>query len=115
MLNVVVFDAGMQSLYLYGHTDGNWVVWQLEELAAPTGKPAPMLGIKLMRRDNTEHLQWLQYIAMHCDAWLIRISFILGANLNAIQRYYVIFIYLLFISVCTSLSSSGNISCEVMP
>jgi hypothetical protein len=45
-----------------------------------------MLGIKLVW-GNMKHPKWLANIAMHCDAWLIRISFFLGADLGTQARY----------------------------
>jgi hypothetical protein len=66
-----------------------------------------MLGIKLVGRENSKHLKWLQHIATHCDAWLIHISF-LGANLKTTERYHLILIYPFLISVY--LSSNKRIS-----
>ncbi|XP_022680642.1 PHD finger protein ALFIN-LIKE 2 isoform X2 [Setaria italica] len=75
------YNAGTESLYLYGNSDGNWEL-RPPKLLMPPGQPDPrMFGIKLVR-GNMKHPKWLAYIATHCDAWLIRISFFLGANLG---------------------------------
>ncbi|KAL6620128.1 hypothetical protein ACP70R_035267 [Stipagrostis hirtigluma subsp. patula] len=75
---------GMVSMYLYGHTDGSWEVQSLE-LPVSLGLPKPKAGINLAR-DNMKHQEWLEHIAMHCDAWLIRISFFLAAKLEPSER-----------------------------
>ncbi|KAL6631097.1 hypothetical protein ACP70R_028437 [Stipagrostis hirtigluma subsp. patula] len=75
---------GMVSMYLYGHTDGSWEVQSLE-LPMSLGLPKPKAGINLAR-DNMKHQEWLEHIAMHCDAWLIRISFFLAAKLEPSER-----------------------------
>uniref|UniRef100_A0A0A9BKM4 PHD finger protein ALFIN-LIKE n=1 Tax=Arundo donax TaxID=35708 RepID=A0A0A9BKM4_ARUDO len=74
-------DQGMRTQYLYGNTDGSWEVRHSELFVTPR-QPKPMLGVNLAR-GNMKHLEWLQHIAMHCDTWLINISFTLGENLNA--------------------------------
>ncbi|TKW27710.1 hypothetical protein SEVIR_3G275100v4 [Setaria viridis] len=77
-----------ESLYLYGNSDGNWEL-RPPKLLMPPGQPDPrMFGIKLVR-GNMKHPKWLAYIATHCDAWLIRISFFLGANLGTQARQHL--------------------------
>lgn len=79
-----VWLAGTETLYLYGNSDESWELRPLK-LLKPPGQPDPrMLGVKLVRGDM-KHPKWLRHIAMHCDAWLIRISF-LGANLGTQAR-----------------------------
>ncbi|PVH62493.1 hypothetical protein PAHAL_3G308000 [Panicum hallii] len=78
-------NAGSETLYLYGNSDGSWEL-RPPKLLIPPGQPDPrMLGVKLVRGDM-KHPKWLRHIAMHCDAWLIRISFFLGANLGTRAR-----------------------------
>nr|TKW27709.1 hypothetical protein SEVIR_3G275100v2 [Setaria viridis] len=82
------YNAGTESLYLYGNSDGNWEL-RPPKLLMPPGQPDPrMFGIKLVR-GNMKHPKWLAYIATHCDAWLIRISFFLGANLGTQARQHL--------------------------
>jgi hypothetical protein len=78
---------GMEPLCLYGNTDGNWEVLP-PMLFVPSGQPEPKLGINLMR-DKMRRLKWLQHISEHSDAWLIRVSFFLAANVEATERYFV--------------------------
>ncbi|XP_004963826.1 PHD finger protein ALFIN-LIKE 3 [Setaria italica] len=75
----------MESLCLYGNTDGNWEVLPPKLFAPSSGQPEPKLGINLVR-DKMRRLKWLQHISEHSDAWLIRISFFLAANLEARER-----------------------------
>jgi hypothetical protein len=80
-----------ETLYLYGNSDVSWEVRPQKFM--PLGQPEPMmLGIKLVR-GNMKRIKWLRHIAMHCDAWLIRISSFLGANLETRSRYYPISVY----------------------
>ncbi|CAL4907809.1 unnamed protein product [Urochloa decumbens] len=75
-------NAATETLYLYGNSDGSWEL-RPPKLLMPPGQPDPrMLGVKLVR-GNMKHSEWLGLIAVNCDAWLIRISFFLGANLGA--------------------------------
>ncbi|CAN6333330.1 unnamed protein product [Urochloa humidicola] len=78
-------NAATEPLYLYGNSDGSWELRPLK-LLMPPGQPDPrMFGVKLVRGDM-KSTKWLVHIAMHCDAWLIRISFFLGANLGTQER-----------------------------
>ncbi|XP_066364575.1 PHD finger protein ALFIN-LIKE 3-like isoform X2 [Miscanthus floridulus] len=78
-------NQGTETLYLYGNSDGSWEV-RPQKLFMPLGQPEPTtLGIKLVR-GNMKRTKWLRHIAMHCDAWLIRISSFLGANLETRSR-----------------------------
>lgn len=89
MIYFVVWPLGTETLYLYGNSDGSWEV-RPQKLFMPQGQHEPAtLGIKLVRGDM-KRTKWLRYIAMHCDTWLIRISYFLGASLETRSRYYPI-------------------------
>ncbi|RLN30520.1 hypothetical protein C2845_PM05G23360 [Panicum miliaceum] len=100
-------NAGTETLYLYGNSDGSWEL-RPPKLLIPTGQPDPrMLGVKLVRGDM-KHAKWLRHIAMHCDAWLIRISFFLGANLGTQARTFLIINYCFFLSTTQRLCAMIN-------
>ncbi|PAN19932.1 hypothetical protein PAHAL_3G308100 [Panicum hallii] len=77
--------AGMQLLYLCGNTDGSWEV-KRPELCVPPSQPPPPLGINISRDYTKKRHEWLQGVAVHCDAWLINISFFFGLHLTAKER-----------------------------
>ncbi|CAN6347107.1 unnamed protein product [Urochloa humidicola] len=79
------FNAATEPLYLYGNSDGSWELRPLKLLMPPEQPDPRMFGVKLVRGDM-KSTKWLVHIAMHCDAWLIRISFFLGANLGTQER-----------------------------
>ncbi|XP_039840981.1 PHD finger protein ALFIN-LIKE 2-like [Panicum virgatum] len=77
--------AGMQLLYLCCNTDGSWEV-KPHELCVPPSQPPPPLGINISRDYTKKQHEWLQGVAVHCDAWLINISFFFGLHLTAKER-----------------------------
>ncbi|WVZ98262.1 hypothetical protein U9M48_043727 [Paspalum notatum var. saurae] len=80
-------QQGMRPLYLWGNTDGSWEV-KPAELYVPSDLPEPTLGIDISRNKMKRH-KWLEEVAMHCDAWLINISFffLLGPYFTATERH----------------------------
>ncbi|KAL6878236.1 hypothetical protein ACP4OV_012406 [Aristida adscensionis] len=69
--------AGIESLGLYGDTDGNWELRPAAEQFVPGVLPEPTIGINNVR-DKMERHEWLGDIAMYCDSWLVRMSFFIG-------------------------------------
>ncbi|KAJ1262597.1 hypothetical protein BS78_09G120700 [Paspalum vaginatum] len=80
-------QQGMRPLYLWGNTDGSWEV-KPAELYVPSDLPEPTLGIDIWRNRMKRH-KWLEAVAMHCDAWLINVSFffLLGPYFTATERH----------------------------
>jgi hypothetical protein len=77
----------MQPLHLYGGIDGSWEVKPPEvELPAPEPEPAP--GINIVR-DTMERHKWLQGVAVHCDAWLMKIVGFAASYMTATERYFI--------------------------
>ncbi|KAL6620126.1 hypothetical protein ACP70R_035265 [Stipagrostis hirtigluma subsp. patula] len=81
---IQALTKGTESLHLYGHADGKWEVKQPVELV-PSDLPEPTLGINHVR-DKMQRHKWLRNIAVDCNAWLISISFFIGAHLGANER-----------------------------
>jgi hypothetical protein len=79
---------------LYGHTDGSWEVREPEQ-EVPTDQPEPTPGINLVR-DSMERAYWLQKVAIHCDSWLARVSFFIGARLLNASGRYIVLLYIIF-------------------
>ncbi|OEL14115.1 PHD finger protein ALFIN-LIKE 1 [Dichanthelium oligosanthes] len=77
-------DPGMQLLCLRGNTDGSWEV-KLPESCVPISQPEPTLSINISR-DKMKRHEWLQEVAVQCDAWLINISFYFAPLLIASER-----------------------------
>ena len=78
----------MGSLHLYGGTDRSWVVKPPTlKLRAPT-PPEPTPGINIWT-DTMERHKWLQEVAMHCDAWLMKISTFTASYLTATEHYFI--------------------------
>ncbi|XP_024314563.1 PHD finger protein ALFIN-LIKE 2-like [Brachypodium distachyon] len=78
-------NSETEILCLYGHDDGSWEVKPPEPMV-PTMLPEPMTGINLCRND-VSRVDWLSIVAIHSDAWLMSVSFFLGALLTSDERY----------------------------
>ncbi|TVU19082.1 hypothetical protein EJB05_35214, partial [Eragrostis curvula] len=86
------FNPSLDNVCLYGHNNGRWEVTTYEsEREDPSRLPAgPAVGLNLVR-DNLGRLLWLREIAIQCDAWLMRMSFLISAHLmnaNARRRLF---------------------------
>jgi hypothetical protein len=63
-----------------------------------------MPGINLAW-DNMYHAQWLQKVTMHCDSWLTRVSFFIGAGLLNATIRYIVLLRIILSSTCKTQSS----------
>ena len=78
----------MRSLHLYGGIDRSWEVKPPTlKLRAPT-PPEPTPGISIWR-DTMERHKWLQEVAVHCDAWLMKISGFTASYMTATKCYFI--------------------------
>lgn len=68
-----------------GDPDGTWNV-DLPTNDLPPEFPEPCLGINFAR-DGMSRDNWLAFVAVHCDVWLLSIAFFYGCRLNADRRY----------------------------
>ncbi|CAK9328201.1 unnamed protein product [Citrullus colocynthis] len=75
-------DPEKPEVCLYGLQDGEWKVEPPVELL-PSDKPEPTAGIN-WGRTHTELDEWLLYVALHSEAWLI--SFALHSSQNRSDR-----------------------------
>jgi len=57
------------------------------KLRAPT-PPEPTPGINIWT-DTMERHKWLQEVAMHCDAWLMKISTFTASYMTATEHYFI--------------------------
>jgi hypothetical protein len=88
LLHYYYIIVGMQPLHLYGGTDGSWEVKPPAlKLQAPA-PPEPTPGINIWR-DTMERHKWLQKVAVHCDAWLMKISGFATSYMTATERYLI--------------------------
>ncbi len=67
-----------------GDPDGTWNV-DLPTNDLPPEFPEPCLGINFAR-DGMSRDNWLAFVAVHCDVWLLSISYFYGCRLNADRR-----------------------------
>ena len=76
----------MRSLHLYGGTDRSWEVnTPTLKLRAPTPpEPTPGISISTMERHK-----WLQEVAVHCDAWPMKISGFTASYMTATKCYFI--------------------------
>ena len=85
----------MRSLHLYGGTDRTWEVKPPTlKLQAPA-PPEPTPGINIWR-DMMEQHKWLQEVAVHCDAWLMKISSFTASYMTAAKHYF----FTLLLHIC---------------
>lgn len=68
-----------------GDPDGTWSV-DLPTNDLPPEFPEPCLGINFAR-DGMSRENWLAFVAVHCDVWLLSIAYFYGCRLNADRRY----------------------------
>lgn len=82
------------NLCLYAYPNETWDV-SPPPLEVPSDIPEPVLGINYIR-DGMQRKAWLQFVAGHCDSWLLYLAFFFGFRLNRDERYlYDPFTYLL--------------------
>ena len=75
-----------EALCLFGHPNGLWEVAEPPELI-PLGLPDPVLGINYVR-DGMNRTDWLSWITVHSDCWLLSMAFFYpGYRLNREERY----------------------------
>ncbi|KAL3698720.1 hypothetical protein R1sor_012796 [Riccia sorocarpa] len=65
-------DPDKENLCLYGLGNGKWVVGLPEE-KVPSEFPEPAVGINFTR-DGMPVNQWLNFVALHSDAWLFGLA-----------------------------------------
>lgn len=70
---------------LYGHADGRWEV-NFPASEVPPEIPQPVFGINFAR-DGMKPRDWLNFVAMHSDSWLLAVAFFVGLHLNSNERY----------------------------
>lgn len=71
-------DPGKESLCLYGHPNGSWLV-NLPVQEVPPELPEPVLGIN-RARDGMENKEWRLFVAAHSDSWLLAVAFYFSAR-----------------------------------
>ncbi|GKA34124.1 PHD finger protein ALFIN-LIKE 4-like protein [Tanacetum coccineum] len=67
-----------ENLCLYGFPSEQWEV-NLPAEEVPPELPEPALGIN-NARDGMQEKDWLSFVAVHSDAWLLSVSFYFGAR-----------------------------------
>ncbi|KAL2650217.1 hypothetical protein R1flu_018345 [Riccia fluitans] len=73
-------DPDLDNMCLYGLPDGRWEV-DVPEVEVPPDLPEPALGINFCR-DGMPMDEWLAFIALHSDAWLIALASFFAADLG---------------------------------
>ncbi|CAM8916560.1 unnamed protein product [Rhodiola kirilowii] len=66
-------DPEKENLCLYGFPDETWEV-SLPAEEIPPEIPEPVLGINFAR-DGMPEKDWLAFVAIHCDTWLLSVAF----------------------------------------
>ncbi|VVB13357.1 unnamed protein product [Arabis nemorensis] len=69
-----------ENLCLYAYPSGTWEV-SPQVLDLPPEIPEPVLGINFAR-DGMTRRAWLQFVAHHCDCWLLSLAFFYGSRLS---------------------------------
>ncbi|MCD7462679.1 hypothetical protein HAX54_049079 [Datura stramonium] len=67
-----------ENLCLYGLPNERWAV-NLPAEDLPPSLPEPVLGINFAR-DGMQQKEWISFVANHRDAWLLAVSFYVGAR-----------------------------------
>ncbi|VVB13355.1 unnamed protein product [Arabis nemorensis] len=73
-----------EELCLYAYPNERWNV-SPPHLQVPPDIPEPVLGINFVR-DGMPRKAWLQFVAGHCDSWLLYLAFFFGCRLNRHER-----------------------------
>ncbi|KFK24980.1 hypothetical protein AALP_AA8G051000 [Arabis alpina] len=76
-------DPALENLCLYAYPNETWNV--SPPLDIPTDLPEPVLGINFVRDEMLRHA-WLQFVALHCDLWLLSVAFFFGWSLSHDDR-----------------------------
>ncbi|XP_073278461.1 PHD finger protein ALFIN-LIKE 5-like [Primulina huaijiensis] len=71
-------DPEKENLCLYGFPNELWEV-NLPAEEVPPELPEPALGINFAR-DGMQEKDWLALVAVHSDAWLLSVTFYIGAR-----------------------------------
>ncbi|KAJ6793669.1 PHD finger protein ALFIN-LIKE 2-like [Iris pallida] len=65
-----------ENLCLYGHPNSSW------EVTLPAEEVPPIN----FARDGMNRRDWLSFVAVHSDSWLLSVAFYLGARFNGNER-----------------------------
>ncbi|XP_042043685.1 PHD finger protein ALFIN-LIKE 9-like [Salvia splendens] len=71
-------DPDKANLCLFGLPNGQWKI-DLPPEKVPPDLPEPALGINFAR-DGMQEKDWLAYVAIHSDAWLLSLASYFGAR-----------------------------------
>ncbi|KAL1197016.1 PHD finger protein ALFIN-LIKE 1 [Cardamine amara subsp. amara] len=71
-------DPEIMNLCVYAHPNGTWEVNSPVEVLPPN-LPQPVLGINFAI-DGMQFHDWLSFVAVHSDCWLLSISSFFSAN-----------------------------------
>lgn len=72
------------NMCLYGYPDGTWDVRE-PGMLLPPNLPEPALGINFAR-DGMRAIDWLKFVAVHSDSWLLSLAFFFSGGLSRVDR-----------------------------
>ncbi|KAG6544826.1 hypothetical protein Mapa_013515 [Marchantia paleacea] len=77
-------DPGAENLSLYGLPNSRWEV-RVPDEKVPSELPEPVVGINFCR-DGMANKNWVKFIALHCDAWILSLAAFYASELKRDER-----------------------------